>query len=126
MKKIKISSAFAPEKIEVFFYKNAYARGNYLYVGICAADGEPFADLTVNLPKVAEEHPIIRKQLKSGKYAFIDTANLYCDVVERLEELSLIEDTGLKGFSGYNVYPLYRFSEEFLDSWCAKEEENEK
>lgn len=70
-------------------------------------DNEPFATLTINLDDsnfMANDH-----------MAFIDTNNLGWDIVKWLVDNEIATDTGLKGFSGFCVYPLMMFNQKVLD-----------
>lgn len=70
---------------------------------------EPFATLTVNL----EDSDVYATK---EDRAFIDTNNLGSGVTKWLEENGIAKDTGILGFSGYCVYPMYKFTEEALAS----------
>ena len=80
--------------VEKITYKN---NGNLAVQLIDEEDGCPFAMLTVNLGK----------KLPEG-HAYLDTNN--CPWAEVfVTENNLAESTGTVGFSGYCMYPLYKF-----------------
>lgn len=80
--------------VEKMTYKN---NGNLAVQLIDEEDGCPFAMLTVNLGK----------KLPEG-HAYLDTNN--CPWAEAfVTENNLAESTGTVGFSGYCMYPLYKF-----------------
>ena len=79
---------------------NKYQANGSMHIGIWNCTEGPIATLTVCLPDA--------RKPKEGE-AYIDTNN--CPWAEDfIEEYGLGEDTGLMGFSGFCMYPLYRFN----------------
>lgn len=112
-KMLKIKTTFGSEE-EVFFTTNTYANNGNLAVQIMSMEkdgdeeyAEPYAMLTVNL------HPLYNKRL-----GFIDTNNLYSNIVKVMEKNGLIKACGVNAQSGFCSYPLYEFSEDFVNGNC--------
>ncbi len=63
---------------------------------------EPYGTLTVNLPGTLPFH----------NYAFVDCNNWHN--VDQLLKYNFCEDTGLRQISGYVIYPVWKFSREWL------------
>lgn len=84
-------------EIMVIPYRKKYAYKNNLAIYLETDDGEPYAQLTVNLGT------------KLGKdLAFVDTNN--CPWAEEfIKTYELGEPMGAYGSSGFCTYPLYRF-----------------
>lgn len=106
-------SIFGKEK--VVFIKDRYAAGNSLYIGMLSKEQygegkdecyyEPYADVTVN---------ILGEDIE-GRQAFLDTNNM--PGIDRfLLSIGAGKPVGRLGFSGYCAYPLFEFSEEFINS----------
>ncbi len=98
-------------KTEFGDYKVKVVSDNYLDRGALAVllleeeNGEEFAVLTVNIDGVAE-----------NDLSYVDTNNNKW-AIEFIEENSLGVDTGAVGFSGYCVYPLFKFNEDKITSF---------
>ena len=90
--------SFYGENYKVYPYVSKYRNGR-LAILLMGTDGEPFADLTVNL--VDEPCP-------SG-CAYLDTNN-FPQGEEFVRKNRLAEFTGMYGRSGFCTYPLYKFS----------------
>ena len=110
MNTIEIKFESYGKKYEGKFRKTKYLKGNNLYVGVLHYDKEfkeymPYCDVTVNLPEMELE----------PNYAFLDTNNCPKVIIEWLYNNGYIVDTGLMMPSGFCVYPLVEFTEEFLN-----------
>ena len=98
-------------KTEFGDYRVKVVSDNYLNKGALAVllleeeSGEEFAVLTVNIDGVAENN-----------FSYVDTNNNKW-AVEFIEENKLGVDTGGVGFSGYCVYPLFKFDETKLTKY---------
>ena len=51
----------------------------------------------------------------SDKYAFIDTNNNGEEIAQWLIDNKIAKNTGIKGYSGFCSYPLFKFEESVLD-----------
>ena len=81
---------------EVSLVKSAYMNNDNLYIGLKGTEGEPFADLTVNISTLPENQ------------AAVDTNN--CPWAEDfIIENRLGSNTGIRLKSGYCSYPVYEF-----------------
>ena len=90
--------------------KTYYANNNALaIVALDLSEGyeQPYATLTVNLPE---------SDYLEWNEAYIDTNNLGEEISQWLEENNIAYDLGLKARSGYCEYPLFRFTDTFLNS----------
>lgn len=109
MNTIKVT--FFDEELTLSFEKSNYLNGN-IYVGIINAEnGEPWADLTVNLGiKLARS------------YAYLDSnsPSYFQSLIKTLEKLGLIIDTHETAQSGFCIYPLYELTDKFLNEWCRE------
>lgn len=90
------------------FEMTTYADNNNLAIQVLAYDEEfgcymPYCVLTVNLIN----------ELKPNQ-AYIDTNNCPATLIEQMEVEGYMKSTGRMRPSGYCIYPLYEFSEEFL------------
>ena len=95
---------------ELSFRKGQYRNNKSLAIQImCQEEGEdfiePFCMLTVNLAMAPDEN-----------CAYIDTNNCPGDVINMLEQKGIIEYTNRDQMSGFCIYPMFRFSEEWLNS----------
>lgn len=111
MKPIEISFEFFGKKYNARFRKSSYVNGGNLYIGVVIweEDGEywePWCDLTVNLPG---------QELKD-KQALLDTNNCPPVIIDILFDKGFIRDTGIMMPSGFCIYPLVEFTEEFLNN----------
>ena len=89
------------------FQKTTYLNHN-LAIQVLAYDKEfgcymPYCTLTVNLVD----------ELKPNQ-AYIDTNNCPATLIDQMEAEGYMKSTGRMYPSGYFIYPLYEFSEEFL------------
>lgn len=86
-----------------------YMDNNTLAVCLYTEDGEPYADLTVNL----------EDSMANCEMAYVDTNN--CPWADNfIKDNGLGEPTGKVGKSGFCTYPLYKFN---LDMMAKYEEE---
>lgn len=86
--------------------RNTYAYGNNIALSLIAESGEPFCNLTVNLPESFI--------WGDDKTAFVDTNN--CPWAEDfIEQNNLGEPVGYECRSGFCTYPLYRFNLDELE-----------
>ena len=93
--------------IEVGSYM--YGGGLYLSLQDLCEDGlEPYADLTVNLPGYQCENSC----------AFVDTNN-FTQAEKLIAEYKLGKPTGRIGYSGYCVYPEYKFDMDEVRKYCV-------
>ena len=91
----------------VFPRLNFYLADNNLYLGLLSEDLEwgglePYSDVTVNIDPLPYLH------------SCIDTNNNSQEIIEFLEKNGFGEDTGRHMFSGFCLYPIFRFNEEKL------------
>ena len=99
---------------EVSLVTNTYLENENLYIGLISYDDgypEPWSDLTVNL---GEKLP--------PDTAYIDTNNNGGAIVDWLEENHLGECTGMLGFSGFCVYPQFKFDMDAVKKYLYEEE----
>ena len=75
--------------------------------------GEPYCALTVSLGEF----------IGAKNCTYVDTYNCPADVIEEFVSAGYAKDTGLTKHSGFCVFPLYCFSEDFLKSIGAEEYE---
>lgn len=109
-KPIEITFRFFDEEHRARFWKNEYANNGNLYVGVTTWDKDfkcwmPWGDLTVNLPGMKCE----------PNEAFLDTNNCAPEIIRILKDKGYIKDTGITRPSGWCIYPLVEFTEEFLN-----------
>ena len=104
-------SAWGRETVGVF-EKHYYANNGSFAIqvlSLCEDDSffEPYCSLTVNhgLP-----HPL------PANCAFVDVNNCPEDLIRKLEEIGAMTETDTHVRSGYVVYPLYKFNEEWLNT----------
>ena len=102
------SIKFYGETYKVYPYVSKYRNGR-LAILLMGTDGEPFADLTVNL--VNEQCP--------KDCAVLDTNN-FREGEEFVRKNRLGTFTGVYGYSGYCSYPLYKFD---MDALTGKKKE---
>lgn len=107
---IEITFVFFGKEYKARFWKNNYLNNNNTYIGILTWDEqykywEPWGDLTVNLDV----------QLEANK-GFINVNYSGHEIVAALMEKGYVKDTGILRQSGFCVYPLVEFSEEFLNA----------
>lgn len=107
---IEINFTFFEEEHKARFWKSEYANNGNLYIGVVTWEEEDeywesWGDLTVNLPGMKCEE----------NEAFLDTNNCASEIIDILEKKGYIKYTGIVRQSGFCVYPLVEFSEEFLN-----------
>lgn len=88
-----------------------FKKQNRMYLGLLTLDPDfgfmsPYCDITVNLPD---------ERLSGEDCAFVDVNNAPF-LPKFLEANGLAEPTGMHGFSGWCVYPEYRFN---MDKVCT-------
>lgn len=98
------------KKYELSFRKGQYRNNKCLAIQImCTEEGEeysePFCMLTVNLASGAEEG-----------CAYIDINNCPKDLIQMLIDEEIMWYTDIDRMSGYCIYPMFRFSDEWLKS----------
>ena len=98
-----VKTEFGDYKVKVV--KDKYMNNDALALLLLEEDGEEFAVLTVNIDGVAHDN-----------LSYVDTNNSKW-AIEFIEENKLGEDTGEIGFSGYCVYPLFKFNEDKITSY---------
>ena len=119
MNPIEITFKFLDEEHKARFWKSNYLHNNGLYIGIVTWDEEyecwePWGDLTVNLMGT-----------KPGEnQAYLDTNNCAPEIITVLEKKGYIKETGIMMPSGFWVYPMVEFSEEFLNGISVEDEGN--
>ena len=99
------------ESFRVFFIKGHYTDNDNLYIGLVTEDKDLLADVTVNI-----------EQMCDPLWACIDTNNLGQEILDWLEKNGAghrLEGRAIR--SGYCSYPMFQFSQKFVDS--IKEEE---
>ena len=106
MEPIKFTSRRDGCQYEIVFCKDSYANNNRLYIGCNCSDGEPYCDITVNLTQ---------DNIPEGNYGFLDTNNGERDLFDLMFEKGWMENTGDFAMSGFCIYPLVKFSDEFLE-----------
>lgn len=109
MKPIEITTRWK-ETRQFVFAKSQYIFGQNLAIKIYSWDNEMkywkvYSTLTVNLPGMC---------LDSNE-AFLDTNNGDPNIIKALEDRGWIKNTGITRKNGYCTYPLYEFTEEFLN-----------
>lgn len=97
------------DEVKVVFYKDNYYDNDRIFIGCMCEDEEyggyePYCDVTVNLAQ----------NMPDGNYGFLDTNNGDPMLFNMMFEKGYIEDTGRIGFSGFCIYPLVKFSDEFI------------
>ena len=94
-----ISLDFYGEKYKLNTVTNKYVNNGNTYIGLITKDGEPFADVTVNIEK-----------LNNPNICAVDTNNLTF-ITELLAKYKLIKENSPVGelHSGFCTYPLYLF-----------------
>ena len=109
-KPIKFKSQWG-EEYDIIFEKSSYAKNGRLFVRCLCEDKEyggyePYCNVTVNL----------KDYLPKGNYAFLDTNNGDPKLFGLMFENGYVEEVdGLVGFSGYCIYPVIKFSDEFIE-----------
>ena len=104
------------EEKKIVFIKGNYENNNRLFIGTCSlynGEWEFDIDITRNIPA---DIPYDEK-----KYGFIDfeKLNTLCpELIKLLQEKEWFQFTNIVAPSGYNVYPLVMFSDEFLNVIC--------
>ena len=104
---LEFISPWTGEILDACIEKSQYVKPARLYLGLRTRDYgedyfEPYCDITVNLPG---------EMLSGENCAFVDTNNAPF-IPGFLEANGLAEPTGMLGFSGWCVYPEYRFNME--------------
>lgn len=104
---LTFNSPWTGEANEAYITVDQYVfkKQGRMYLGLLTVDKEfdflePYCDITVNLPN---------ESLSGEDCAFVDTNNAPF-LPDFLEENGLAEPTGMLGFSGFCVYPEYRFN----------------
>lgn len=108
-KPIEIEFTFLGKKHTAQFHKNTYVNNGNLYIGVLAWDEEyeyweHWSDLTVNLSVPCKPNTAFIKTDCSGE-----------EIIEALVKKGYATETGVMRCSGYCVYPMYEFTEEFLN-----------
>ena len=98
------------KKYELSFRKGQYRNNNSLAIQIMSTEegeeySEPFCMLTVNLAFEVEEG-----------CAYIDTNNCPRDLIQMLIDAEIMWYTDKDYMSGFCIYPMFRFSDEWLNS----------
>ena len=106
-KSIKLTTQFGSEKV-LTFHKGSYLNNDNLFVGAYEVyeDGEkePYCNITVNF-----EEP-----LPDGM-AWVDSNNADRNLIKAMEEMGWIVFGGCYRQSGFCKYPLYQFTDDFLE-----------
>lgn len=105
-KKLVFKTRYSGET-PVTFEKGNYLNNNNLYIGVIAWDEgypEPWCDMTVNLQGKLPDN-----------YAYVDTNNGGNELLEFIIENNLGTQVGV-GASGFCVYPLVKFHEDFVNN----------
>lgn len=115
-KPIEIEFNFLGETHTARFFRDEYANNGSLYVGVITYDEEykeweHWSDLTVNLPGMCPDE----------NKAFINTNNCAPEIIKGLEKAKFIKNTGVTRPSGFCVYPLYEFTDKFLEGMMDQE-----
>lgn len=98
------------DEVEVYLVASTYCYSNTIYLGIiCAEEGVPYADLTVNLNNYSS-------YLKKNE-GFIDTNNT-SHALEFIDKYKLGKYTDISMPSGYCSYPLYEFDMNEIAKYC--------
>lgn len=109
MNQIEITFNAFDKEHKARFWKSNYANNGNLYVGIMTWNEvdecwESWSDLTVNLGITCLPGT-----------AFIDTNNCSGEIITTLADKGYIQNTGFAMPSGFCMYPMVEFSEEFLN-----------
>lgn len=100
---------------KMMFIKSAYVRDDSLAIQVWGAFEDdddpdmfmPFCTLTVNL---GLPHPL------PTNCAFVDVNNCPVELIEKLEEMGVMTETDTHVRSGYVVYPMYKFDDEWIET----------
>ena len=84
-----------------------YCDNDHIALMIFSETEGPIASITVNLAST-DKCP--------KNYGYVDTNN-FPEGEDIIEELGIGEDTGLIGFSGMCIYPLYKFDVEKIEEY---------
>ena len=106
MKFITFTNQF-DEEITVMFEKGTYANNGNLYIGalsVCDGYLEPYCNITVNLPEFLDDNK-----------AYLDINNANHQLLIKMKKAGLIKYCERNRASGFCSYPLYEFSQKFLD-----------
>lgn len=76
--------------------KSSYESNNTTAITVKREDGQLYSVLSVNLPESFGDNVV-----------YIDVNNNPTDLVEKLEKLGFIQNTGITAKSGFCEYPLY-------------------
>ena len=98
------------EEYKLIFCKDNYANNNRIYIGCMCEDEiyggyEPYCNITVNLDC----------DMPDGNFGFLDVNNISLNLFDLMYKEGWIKDTGERGKSGFCVYPLVEFTDEFLE-----------
>lgn len=109
MESIRITTQWGKE-YNIIFKKDRYANNKRLCVSCWCEDEEyggwePYCNVTVNLSD----------KMPEGNYGFIDSNNADPVIIGLMYSKGWIEETERVGFSGYCVYPLVKFTDEFME-----------
>ena len=104
---LEFISPWTGEILDAVIEKSEYVKPARLFLGLWTRNYgeeyfEPYCDITVNIPE---------EKLSGESCAFVDTNNAPF-ITEFLEKHNLAEPTGRLGFSGFCVYPEYKFNTE--------------
>lgn len=93
---------------ELRLCKSTYQNNDSLYVGLKDADGEFYADVTVNLPNSGT---------LPSNCAFVDTNNLSWEIVETLINDGIAKPINQSACSGFCRYYAYMFNTEDMEDY---------
>ena len=108
-KPIKFKSQWG-EEYDIIFEKSSYANNGRLFVRCLCEDKEyggyePYCNITINISGC----------LPIGNHAFLDINNGDPNLFRLMFEKGYMEKTEFVGFSGYCIYPVIKFSDEFIE-----------
>ena len=94
---MKVTTSYNTYEVEVF--RTSYDNNGSLAVFLETTEGEPFCNLTVNLPD----------DVACEDYQYVDTNNIPW-ALDFIESNDLGVNTGIVGYSGFCKYPLVKFN----------------
>lgn len=94
---------------DCYLEADTYANNKHIAIEVFSESEGPYASLTVNLD-TTKKYP--------KNYGYVDTNN-FPEAEYVINKLGIGEDTGLFGFSGMCIYPLYKFDLEKIKQYEA-------
>ena len=111
-----IPYTFLGEKYNLSIVLATYNYGGNLYVGMVDETGEDYCNISINIP-----NELYMSDTKNGKYEISINNDTSKELIKKLTDMGILENTDMTMFSGYSMYNVKIFNENKAKDYIIKD-----